>query len=146
MICSRCRLWLVSIRRWILSCLLYQHWDVKVIEKNFFEKSFSNFSYSLNNNKLSVYFDENKTKNVLFDTKRRLKKPAIWILDMARYILNSTIHIITYLGYVLDQNLLGEPMALQVIWKINTILILLYRKNIIKYINIKYNKHIQGFI
>ena len=50
----------------------------------------------------------------MFDTKRRLKKPAIWILDMAQYILNSTIHTITYLGYVLDQNLSGEPMALQV--------------------------------
>ena len=38
-------------------------------------------------------------------------------------------HTVSYLGCVLDENLLGEPISLQVIKKINTRLRFLYRKN-----------------
>ena len=38
-------------------------------------------------------------------------------------------HTVSYLVWVLDENLSGEPMALQVIKKINTRLRFLYRKN-----------------
>ena len=64
----------------------------------------------------------------MFGTKKRLKQ------DNNLDISYGTVHIkqyhtVTYLGCVLDENLSGEPMALQVIKKINTRLRFLYRKN-----------------
>ena len=64
----------------------------------------------------------------MFGTKKQLKK------DNNLNIRYGTVHIkqyhtVSYLGYVLDENLSGKPMALQVIKKINTRLRFLYRKN-----------------
>ena len=60
--------------------------------------------------------------------KKAIKK------DINLNIRYGTVHIkqyhtVSYLGCVLDENLSGEPMALQVIKKINTRLRFLYRKN-----------------
>ena len=109
------------------SCLVYQHRDAKAIET----KLNNNFSSVCNwfvDNKLSIHFGEDKTKCILFGTKKRLKK------DINLNIRYGTVHIkqyhtVSYLGCVLDENLSGEPMALQVIKKINTRLRFLYRKN-----------------
>ena len=55
------------------SCLVYQHRDAKAIET----KLNNNFSSVCNwfvDNKLSIHFGEDKTKCILFGTKKRLKK------------------------------------------------------------------------
>ena len=109
------------------SCLIYQHRDAKAIET----KLNNNFSSVCNwfvDNKLSIHFGEDKTKCILFGTKKRLKK------DNNLNIRYGTVHIkqyhtVSYLGCVLDENLSGEPMALQIIKKIKTRLRFLYRKN-----------------
>ena len=82
----------------------------------------------IQNSTKSIHFGEDKTKCILFGTTKRLKQ------DNNLDIRYSTVHIkqyhtVTYLGCVLDENLSGEPMALQVIKKINTRLRFLYRKN-----------------
>ena len=118
-----CKLFLYAVD----SCLVYQHRDAKAIET----KLNNNFSSVCNwfvDNKLSIHFGEDKTKCILFGTKKRLKK------DINLNIRYGTVHIkqyhtVSYLGCVLDENLSGEPMALQVIKKINTRLRFLYRKN-----------------
>ena len=108
------------------SCLVYQHRDAKAIET----KLNNNFSSVCNwfvDNKLSIHFGEDKTKCILFGTKKRLKK------DNNLNIRYGAVHIkqyhtVSYLGCVLGENLLGEPMALQVIKKSDTRLRFLYRK------------------
>ena len=109
------------------SCLVYQQKDTKAIET----KLNNNFSSVCNwfvGNKLSIYFGEDTTKCILFGTKKRLKK------DINLNIRYGAVHIkqcqtVSYLGCGLDENLSGEPVALQVIKKINTRLRFLYRQN-----------------
>ena len=55
------------------SCLVYQHKDVKEIERNL-NKNFSNVCDWFVDNKLSIHFGEDKTKCILFGTKHRLNK------------------------------------------------------------------------
>ena len=50
------------------SCLVYQHKDVKEIDRNL-NKNFSNVCDWFVDNKLSIHFGEEKTKCILFDTK-----------------------------------------------------------------------------
>ena len=109
------------------SCLVYQHRDAKAIETNL-NNSFSTVCNWFVDNKLSIHFGEGKTECILFGTKKRLKK------DNNINIRYGTVHIkqyhtVSYLDCVLDENLSGEPMALQVIKKINTRLRFVYRKN-----------------
>ena len=97
------------------SCLVYQHRYVKVIDTKL-NKNFSNVCDWFVDNKLNIHFGEDKTKCILFDTKKRLRK------DSNLQIRHGTVHIkqyhtVTYLGCVLDENLSREPMALQVIKK-----------------------------
>ena len=101
------------------SCLVYQHNDVSKIEHNQ-NKNFSNICDWFVNNKLSIYFEEDKIECILFGTKQKLNKTG------SLNIRHGTIqikqyHAVTYLG--LDENLSGENMALKVISKF------LYRKN-----------------
>ena len=105
---------------------MYQHRDAKAIDTKL-NKNFSSICDWSVNNKLSIHFGEDKTKCVLFGTKKQLKQ------DNNLDIRYSTVHIkqyhtVAYLGCVLDENMSGEPMALQVINKINTRLRFLYRK------------------
>ena len=51
------------------SCLVYQHNDVSKIEQNL-NKNFSNICNWFVHNKLSIYFGEDKTKCILFGTKK----------------------------------------------------------------------------
>ena len=89
---------------------MYQDRDAKTIET----KLNNNFSSVCNwfiDNKLSIHFREDKTKCILFGTKKRLKK------DINLNISYGTVHIkqyptVSYLGCVLDENLSGESMAL----------------------------------
>ena len=95
------------------SGLVYQHRDVKAIDTKLNKIFLSVYDWFVDN-KLSTHFGEDKTKCILFGTKKRFKK------DSNLNIRYGTVHIkqyhtISYLGCVLDENLSGEPMALQVI-------------------------------
>ena len=54
------------------SCLLFQHKNVTEIKKQL-TKDFSNICDWLVDNKLSIHFGEDKTKSILFTSKRNLK-------------------------------------------------------------------------
>ena len=56
-----------------MTCLAYQHKDVKEIEKNL-NKNLSDVCDSFVDNKLSIHLGEDKTKCILFGTKYRLNK------------------------------------------------------------------------
>ena len=55
------------------SCLVYQHKNLKEIERNI-NKNLSNICDWFVDNKLSIHFGECKTKSILFGTKHRLNK------------------------------------------------------------------------
>ena len=55
------------------SCLVYQHKDVKVIEKNL-NKNCSYVCDWFVDSKLNIHFGKDKTKCILFGTKHRLNK------------------------------------------------------------------------
>ena len=109
------------------SCLLFQHKDVSEIER-ILMTNFSNLCDWFVDNKLSIHFGDDKTKSILFAPKSKAKNADS---------LNVTYHEVSikqhrevkYLGCILDQCLSGEPMAMQVIGKINNRLKFLYRKN-----------------
>ena len=79
-------------------------------------------------NKLSIYFGEDKTKSILFASKRKSKN--VRQLNIRYNHINIKQHSqVTYLGCVLDERMTCEPMALRVINKINGKLKFLYGKN-----------------
>ena len=109
------------------SCILYQHRDVVKIEKRF-KEDFENLCNWFVDNKLSIHFGEDKTKSILFASKRRAKN--IHQLNIKYKDINVKQHSeVTYLGCVLDETMSGESMALNVINKINGKLEFPYRKN-----------------
>ena len=109
------------------SCLLFQHKNVTEIKKQL-TKDFSNICDWFVDNKLSIHFGEDKTKSILFSSKRNLK--LVEELDI-RYkdIKIKQYKHVNYLGCMLDESMSGETMALRVIEKINSRLKFLYRKN-----------------
>ena len=54
------------------SCLMYQHRDVNEIEKQL-NNNFKNVCDWFVDNKLSIHFGEDKTKSILFASKRKIK-------------------------------------------------------------------------
>ena len=79
-------------------------------------------------NKLSIHFGQDKTKSILFSTKRKVKKGNILNI-IYKNIEIKQYSKVSYLGCILDETLSGESMCLKVIEKINSKLRFLYRKN-----------------
>ena len=78
-------------------------------------------------NKLSIHFGDDKTKSIVFGSKRRLKK--LDNLDIRRGDTKiSQQKKVTYLGCILDDDISGESMASRVMNKISSRLRFLYRK------------------
>ena len=78
------------------SCILCQHKDVVQIEKELNE-DFQNFCDWFVDNKLSIHFGEDKTKSILFASKRRAKN--IRQLNIKYKDINIKQHLeVTYLG------------------------------------------------
>ena len=91
-------------------------------------KDFENICDWFVDNKLSINFGKDKTKSILFTSKRRSKN--IHQLNIRYNQMNIKHHSqVTYLGCVLDERMSCEPMALKVIKKINRKLKFIYRKN-----------------
>ena len=109
------------------TCLVFRSKNVKDIQKKLNE-DFANTCDSFVGNKLSTHFGEDKTKSILFVSKRKIKK-----LQKLEIIYNN-IRIkqhsrVTYLGCILEETMSGEPMANKVISKVNARLKFLHRKN-----------------
>jgi len=78
-------------------------------------------------NKLSIHFGEEKTKSIMFGSKRRLK--TLDKLNIKRGDINISQHKkVTYLGCILNDSLSGESMACKVLTKIGGRLNFLQRK------------------
>ena len=99
------------------------------------KKSKSNFNINFSlicdwfvDNKLSIHFGEDKTKSILFSSKRKIKK-AIPLNIQYKDIKIKQYSKVTYLGCILDETLSGESMAIHVINKVNARLRFLYRQN-----------------
>ena len=109
------------------SCVLYQHKYVKAIEQQL-NDDFANLCDWFVDNKLSIHFGQDKTKSILFSTKRKVKKGNILNI-IYKNIEIKQYSKVSYLGCILDETLSGESMCLKVIEKINSKLRFLYRKN-----------------
>ena len=108
------------------SCLVYTGKNIKLIEKEL-DENFNSLCDWFVENKLSIHFGEDKTKSILFGTKRRLKDdPKI---EICRKEIKIKQHKeVKYLGCLFDSNLSGRGMAIKVLNKINSRLRFLYRK------------------
>ena len=108
------------------SCLVFTDKNFDNIENNL-NRNFNSLCDWFVDNKLSIHFGEDKTKSIVFGTKRKLK--GLRELD----IRHGDVKIkqqpqVKYLGCTLDSSLTGESMALQALTKINGKLKFLYRK------------------
>ena len=79
-------------------------------------------------NKLSIHFDEDKTKSILFVSifkRKNIKRLHIKYGD----IQIKQHSKVKYLGCLLDKTMSGEAIALNFVYKINNKLKFIYRKN-----------------
>ena len=108
------------------TCLIYTGKDIKTIEEQL-NTDFSSLCDWLIDSKLSVHFGDEKTKSILFGTKRQLKQQRYLKLRYGDIEIkqHSTV---TCLGCILDNNLSGESMATKVLSLVNNRLKFLYRK------------------
>ena len=106
------------------SCLLFQHKNVTEIKKQL-TKDFSNICDSFVDNKLSLNFREDKTKSILFSSKRNLKLVEELDIRYKDMKIKEYKHV-NYLGCMSDESMSGETMALRVIEKIISRLRFLY--------------------
>ena len=106
------------------SCLLFQHKNVTEIKKQL-TKDCSNICDWFVDNKLSIHSGEEKTKLILFSSKRNLKLVKELHIRYKDIKIKLYKHV-NYLGCMLDESMSGETMALTVIEKINSRLKFLY--------------------
>ena len=109
------------------SCLVFQRKDVIEIEKQL-NGDFTNICEWFVDNRLIIHFGEDKTKSILFVSKRKIKKVPKLKINYKNIQIKQHSKI-TYLGCILDETMSGESMALKVINKINSRLKFLHRKN-----------------
>ena len=99
------------------SCLMYQHRDVEETQKQQ-NKDFENVCDWFVYNKLRIYFGEDKTKSILFASKRKIKSARKRNVKYKKIKTKQHLQV-TYLGCVSDENLSGETMTLKALNKIN---------------------------
>ena len=109
------------------SCLLFQHKKVEEIQ-NVLTENLSNLCDWFVDNKLSIHFDEDKTKSILFSSKHKVRKAESLKIKYKNIELAQHKRVI-YLGCILDETLSGESMAINILKKGNNKLKFLYRKN-----------------
>ena len=116
---------IIIVRRPLFVCRWHlSHEDVKKIE-NVLNKKFSSLCQWFIDNKLSIYFGEDKTKSILFSKTRDLKEINI---SFAGHSIKQH-DTVEYLGCQLDSKWSGEAMASKVLKKINAKLKFLYRQS-----------------
>ena len=107
--------------------MLFQHKSVTEIKIQL-TKDFSNICDWFVDNKLSIHFGGDKTKSILFTSKRNLKLVEELDIRYKEIKIKQHKHV-NYLGCLLDETISGETMALRVIEKINSRLKFLYPIN-----------------
>ena len=95
------------------TCLIFQHNDIKEIEIQL-NKNLSLICHWFVDNKLSIHFGEDKTKSILFSSKRKVKKASPLNMRYKDKKIKQYKQV-TYLGCFLDETLSGEPMATRII-------------------------------
>ena len=119
-----------KIRQWYeTSCVIKSfiiRWSkLKQNRKN----DFSNLCKWLLHNELSIHFEEDKTKSILFGTKRKLRKASK--LNIVYHVIDIKQNFqVTYHGCILVETMSGEPVAYKTITKFISWLSFLFRKNI----------------
>ena len=108
------------------TCLIYMGKDIQKIEEQL-NSDFTSLCEWFIDNKLSVHFGEEKTKSILFGTKRQLKDQRDLNLKYGDIEIEQHSKV-TYLGCTLDNILSGEHMAAKVLNTVNNRLKFLYRK------------------
>ena len=68
-------------------------------------------------NKLSIHFGEDKTKSILFSSKRKIKKASPLNIQYKDIKIKQYTKA-TYLGCILDETLCGKSMTIHVIKQI----------------------------
>ena len=99
------------------SCLMFQHKEVEEIEK-VLNNDFENICDWFVDNKLSIYFGEDKTKSILFISQRKIKTTKKLHIKYQDIEMKQHSQV-TYIDCVMDETMSGEAMALKVINKIN---------------------------
>ena len=108
------------------SCLIFTGKNLKIIEEKL-NRNFNSLCDWFVENKLSIHFGEDKTKSIVFGTRRRLKN--LDALDIRRGDIKiKQYNAVEYLGCILDNTLSGISMCNKVIGKISGRLKFLYRK------------------
>ena len=100
------------------SCLIFQHKHVTEIKKHL-NNDFSNLCEWFLYNKLSIHFGEDKTKSILFGSKRKLRKVGELNITYQGIDIKQNSQV-TYLGRILDETMSGKPMAYKTMKKINS--------------------------
>ena len=108
------------------SYLIFQHKHMTEIEKHS-NKDFSYLCEWFLDNKLSIHFGEDRTKSILFGSKRKLKKVGKLTITYQGIDIKQNSQA-TYLGYILDETMSGEPRAYKTIKKIDSRFNYLFRK------------------
>ena len=103
-----------------------QHRDVKEIEKQL-NKHFKNVCDWSFDNRLRLYFGEDKAKSILFATKCKVKSARKLNIQYNINNLYNNCRLHNF-GCILDEILSGEPTALKRLNKINGKLKFLYLK------------------
>ena len=98
------------------SCIFYQHNKVYEIKQQL--KDFESICDWLVNNRLSIYFSEDKTKSIIFAGRQRSKNVRQLNIRYNHINIKQILQA-TYPGRMLDKTVPGEPMALKVMKKIN---------------------------
>ena len=98
--------------------IVIQHKDIKTIEEHLI-RDFSTLIDWFVDNKLSLYFVEDKTKSILFSPKHRSR--TIGQIDISyKDVKIKQYSKVTYLRCALDECLTGESIAMQVCTKITS--------------------------
>ena len=109
------------------SCLVYTSKDVNVIELTL-KKDFNSIIEWFVDNKLSIHLGKDKTKSILFGSKRVIKRQQKLKITYGDTEIEQ-YDSVKYLGCILDNNLSGESMASNALSKINGRLKFLYRNH-----------------
>ena len=105
----------------------FQLENVKEIEDQL-NLDFSSLCDWFIDNKLSIHLGKDKTKSIIFATKLNIKRAEPLNIVYGNVKIKQYTKV-THLGCILVQSLSGESMALHILYKINSRLRFLYRKN-----------------
>ena len=109
------------------TCLIFKCNDINEIEIKL-NRNFSLICDWFVDNKLSIHFEEDKAKSILFSSKLKVKRSNTLNIQNKGWKIKQYSKA-TYLSRILGDTISGESMATHVINKVNSTLRSLYRQN-----------------